>query len=85
MSENGHAQEIAELPTIKLSWDEQAQTVHLAFKPAEFRNWDMILAALEMARLKAQDMRELARMQAMQQQAMDAQRDQQIRRQLKLP
>ncbi len=65
-----HNGEVKELPAIQVAWDEEAQDVHLKFDPMKFRNWNFVIATLEMAISSAEDQKRIALARSMQAQQM---------------
>ena len=53
-------------PTLSITWNADEQTVGLKFQPSEFRNWQFVLAVLEMAKQAAEMNLRMAHAQAMQ-------------------
>ena len=74
-----------ELPHVKLVWDSAKQAVDLEFNPAEFQNWDFVMAILDMAKQKVEYAKKMTQAQAMQQAQNQAIRDRAIRGKLQLP
>lgn len=68
---------------IHIDFDAQTQTVNLTLNPLEFRTWDFVLGILEMAKLKAQQMRQEALMNQMMQQQAQAQQANHLLRRLR--
>lgn len=71
------------LPTIEVGWDEKAQDVRVQFDNTEFRSWVFVIATLEMAVAKAEQMKKMAEIAAMQQQALANAQNQAIANQLR--
>ncbi len=72
------ASELPKTPSITIGWDAEAQGVTLHFKSNEFKTWDFVLALLDMAKQKAETLKRVAQMNALQQQAAQAHHDQVI-------
>ena len=49
----------AKLPRITIIWDAEAQDVGLDVDPTQFKNWEFIIACLEQAKMKANNIREM--------------------------
>ncbi len=64
------APENKKLPTIEVKFDPATQQIGIVFKVEEFKTWDFIVAVLEAAKQQAIVSGQMARMMAMQQQAM---------------
>lgn len=58
-------------PVLGIAWNEGAKDVQLVFDPQQFPTWEFVLGLLEMARHKAQEGLNMARMQKLQQMAQD--------------
>lgn len=67
----------AEPPTIRLIWNAEQQSVDIGFNAAEFKNWDFIIAVLDMAKRNAEEQVRQNRLALMQQQALAAQQQRQ--------
>lgn len=72
------AEIVEDMTGIRIGFDPVAQDVSLKFKPEEFKNWDFLLAVLDMAREKAK----LMKQQQMMAQMQEMQRASQLARQL---
>ncbi len=63
------------LPAINVGWDADKQIVRLAFDEKDFKTWNFVIAALEMAVQLAKDKHQesltMQRIQRLQQQAQD--------------
>jgi hypothetical protein len=71
------------LPQLSIAWNAETQMVQLGFDPDHFKTWDFILAVLDMARQNAEQMKELAKLAAMQQRAKAHQENQVLARALR--
>jgi hypothetical protein len=54
------------LPTLFVGWDQERQQVHLRFDPKELKDWDFIMALLDMAKEKVRAMKTIQNLQQMQ-------------------
>lgn len=64
------AERETKVPEITVGFDFTEHTVRLAFDQAEFKTWDMVVAALDMAKSFAEFQRNVARTRSLQQAAM---------------
>ncbi len=69
--ENGEAG--IQLPSIIIGWDEEAKTAHLGFDKENFKNFEFVLAVLNIATQQVEAMKRAAQLQQMQQQMQEAQ------------
>lgn len=70
------------LPTVKVIWDPESQSVTFAFEPQEFKNWEQVAMVLGMAHLKAEFELKRRLGAAFQQQAVQAQQDHLLRQKI---
>lgn len=73
----------AEGHEIRIVFDPEKQATSIQFKAEEFKTWDFVLAVLGMAKDAAELQRNVLRMNAMQQQAVEQARAQQLAMQLR--
>jgi len=72
----------AELPTIKIIWNPETQSVSVSFPTKEFKNWDFVCAVVEMAKVQCEDQRKQVLLANMQRQMMEQQKSQAIAQKL---
>ena len=78
---NGQQQK--RLPTIHVGWDADAQQVTLQFVPDEFKQWEFLIAVLEMAKMKAEMAYKAFQMQQIQAAQQAAMQEEAVRRSLR--
>ncbi len=83
MSRESNGVEVA-LHTITITHNPVTKETRCNFDPKQFPTFEFALGILEMAKLSLGDARELARIQDMQQQAVQAMQEQQIRKKLSM-
>lgn len=56
-------------PQLTLTYDAESQLVRLDFDPLQFRTWDFVIAALEMAKMEAERRKKFKEAEALMRQA----------------
>jgi hypothetical protein len=79
---NGADGEVPETATISLVFNPTTQSVNIKFDNQEFKNYDMVLAVIEMGRLTAMLNRDMAIQQALQAAAINAHQARQVTREV---
>ena len=57
------------LPTLEITWDASTYDICLNFKEEDFKNWEFVIAILEMAKIRADQTRKQTMLLGMQQAA----------------